>query len=656
MGLQQNKIASWLAHIVRSFRLLPKHKKLYVFSGVLVGYSALLLLVQFVLPKTVVFSYGDPTCVRSVVLLPELHAANGDDLTVWTENELTIGNYPVAARSLCVEPKVTPEPGKQLSSSVTPRYLPFLSQRLQVEIPSYPKPLKEQIQPVIELAVRDELVLAFDNADSFFEYKIQVDDQHQKCETYGVILTCNLAKLALEQSSEYEVVVDRLFGGVPIESIAQKRLRTLDPLEVTSSSIDVDETVYEQPDNITLSFNKPIQEPRPSAVVVTDESGSPVVHELRLTGEKELTIQFGDVLERETTYNLVLTTDLIAEDNALLRERWELQFSTSGGPSPQNSTVFGNGISRNAELSVTFDQELDENQDFSESVTLTINGSVADAQLSARGDRLIVAAGQLPLCSKLELRVEGEIVSKHDVGGEVAWSTSGRVTCRTTSVIGHSVSGRPIYAYTFGDGPNTILYVGGMHGNEYSSVLLLNAWLRELDAHPDRIPSDKKLIVIPDSCPDCVAARSRFNANEVDLNRNFPTDDWQSEVFVPGETSMPEGGGSQPLSEPEAKALADLVRRERPKLTLTYHAVADVVISNDAPQSIDWGREYAHLSGYNFSTTNNIENIFSYTATGAFEDWIKDELNLPALLVEMATMGTSEIQRNRSALWYTVGL
>lgn len=78
-------------------------------------------------------------------------------------------------------------------------------------------------------------------------------------------------------------------------------------------------------------------------------------------------------------------------------------------------------------------------------------------------------------------------------------------------------------------------------------------------------------------------------------------------MYIPGLTNLPEGGGSRALSEPESAALAALVRRERPILTLTYHAVADIVISDDAGRSVQWGREYARLSGHDFSTTNDIK-------------------------------------------------
>src|SRR5574340_977748 len=48
-------------------------------------------------------------------------------------------------------------------------------------------------------------------------------------------------------------------------------------------------------------------------------------------------------------------------------------------------------------------------------------------------------------------------------------------------VIGLSVQRRPILAARFGDGPRKVLYVGGVHGNEYGADVA-----EQLAAHLDR--------------------------------------------------------------------------------------------------------------------------------------------------------------------------
>src|SRR3989442_705862 len=51
------------------------------------------------------------------------------------------------------------------------------------------------------------------------------------------------------------------------------------------------------------------------------------------------------------------------------------------------------------------------------------------------------------------------------------------------AVLGTSVEGRAIDAYTYGNGTTRLLFVGGMHGGyEWNSVLLAYAFMDYLDA------------------------------------------------------------------------------------------------------------------------------------------------------------------------------
>src|SRR3989338_2630534 len=138
----------------------------------------------------------------------------------------------------------------------------------------------------------------------------------------------------------------------------------------------------------------------------------------------------------------------------------------------------------------------------------------------------------------------------------------------TRKTIGQSVGGRPIEAYTYGNGVMHLAFVGGIHGGyEWNSVLLSYAFLDYLEANPKVIPKSLTVTVIPSDNPDGVykvtgkegrftatdvstdtklLALARFNAHGVDLNRNFdcrwkPTSMWQSKVV---------SAGSKPFSEP----------------------------------------------------------------------------------------------------------
>ncbi len=59
------------------------------------------------------------------------------------------------------------------------------------------------------------------------------------------------------------------------------------------------------------------------------------------------------------------------------------------------------------------------------------------------------------------------------------------------SIIGFSVAGRPIEAYTFGNGEKQYLIVAGIHGGyEGNTIALANELITYINDNPDVIPAD----------------------------------------------------------------------------------------------------------------------------------------------------------------------
>jgi N-acetylmuramoyl-L-alanine amidase-like protein/zinc carboxypeptidase len=139
-----------------------------------------------------------------------------------------------------------------------------------------------------------------------------------------------------------------------------------------------------------------------------------------------------------------------------------------------------------------------------------------------------------------------------------------RAAATPTSVetIGHSVRGRPIHAIRVGDpqAKRKLLIVGVIHGNERAGLAVTK---RLRTATP---PRGTELWLVDAFNPDGAVARTRQNAHGVDLNRNFPVD-WRG-GGKPFDTYYP---GPRPLSEPESQAIAALVRRIKPRVTIWYH-------------------------------------------------------------------------------------
>ena len=91
------------------------------------------------------------------------------------------------------------------------------------------------------------------------------------------------------------------------------------------------------------------------------------------------------------------------------------------------------------------------------------------------------------------------------------------------STIGFSVEKRPIYSVKFGHGPIKVLLWSQMHGNESTTTKALFDCFNLFETNtkiPNAILERCTLCIIPILNPDGAERYTRFNANEVDLNRD----------------------------------------------------------------------------------------------------------------------------------------
>lgn len=156
-------------------------------------------------------------------------------------------------------------------------------------------------------------------------------------------------------------------------------------------------------------------------------------------------------------------------------------------------------------------------------------------------------------------------------------------------VLGRSVKGAPIRLAEAGEGPRTVLFIGGIHGDEPQGETVIQKLLADVEADP-RLLSGHRLLAVPVANPDGTARSTRFNARGVDLNRNFPTR-WRKSR--PGR----QFGGHRPLSEPETQALQRLIRSERPALIVSFHAPL-ACTNYDGAAALPLARAMSELNGY----------------------------------------------------------
>jgi murein peptide amidase A len=148
-------------------------------------------------------------------------------------------------------------------------------------------------------------------------------------------------------------------------------------------------------------------------------------------------------------------------------------------------------------------------------------------------------------------------------------------------LLGRSLQGRPIRVIEVGSRSGIrVLAVGCVHGNEPAGIAVARA-LERLS------PPGVDLWILPDLNPDGVAADTRGNAHDVDLNRNFPFR-WRPRSGV-------YASGSRPLSEREARIAYRLVVRLHPRVTIWFHQHLDLVWASGGNRRVE--KVFAQLSG-----------------------------------------------------------
>lgn len=622
-------------------------KKLAVAAVVVVAPAAVMT-GMFMSPQSVSFSFAGNTCFSNPSLFPSVNSqTDGDTFALAQEPSASFGSTPVFSSTTCI--KMHSQPETNTTEKLEIKTPLGISKSIEVSVETIPQLLaSQQIDP--NISQKDTLTFELNTADTNFRYVLMIDGEAIACTTEDMKINCPIDRLELTQGKAYPYTLRRYLGDSYVE-IYSGTAQTAEPVTIHPDNVVSDQTVVTHLNTISLTTNKPVTSVE-NATLKNGEIAIPVTAQI---DEKTITITATDNLPRGTNFTLTIPR-ASAEDGGFLQEPFTLTFSTSGGPRVSSVDIGKTGVSVHSDVAVTMNISLQAGQNTANLASITIGGQPIPTHVSYGGNRIVISpVSNLPKCTEFTVHVAANTVSVHGVGGGIAWSYSARTACYDTFYIGSSAQGRGILAYKFGSGGNTIVFVGGMHGTESSSRRTLDAWVDELDANPSRIPSDKTIVVIPNSNPDGSAAGSRTNARNVDLNRNFPSNDWTADVYQPGNVSLPGGGGTSALSEPESAALASYIQSASPILVLTYHAVARAVIFNGSGNSASLANLYGHNAGFSSYSSSHEDGIFAYPTTGEFETWLHDKLGIPTLLIENATMSGNEIKTQRNAMWAVIG-
>ncbi|HUF00286.1 MAG TPA: M14 family zinc carboxypeptidase [Anaerolineales bacterium] len=222
------------------------------------------------------------------------------------------------------------------------------------------------------------------------------------------------------------------------------------------------------------------------------------------------------------------------------------------------------------------------------------------------------------------------------------------------SIIGFSLAGRPIEAYTFGVGEKEYLIVAGIHGGyEWNTIALANELITHINENPGVVPSDVTLHIIRNMNPDGEARAhgidGRVNNNGVDLNRNFPSDNWTVEWDRDGcWIYRPTTGGIYGGSEPETRTVMSFIRNHKIEALISYHSAALGVFPGGVPwtgPSKRLANALAKTTGYPYPP---IDTGCEYTGTLA--DWAVENGVGAAVDMELRNHSNTDFEENLKAL------
>ena len=201
--------------------------------------------------------------------------------------------------------------------------------------------------------------------------------------------------------------------------------------------------------------------------------------------------------------------------------------------------------------------------------------------------------------------------------------------------IGFSVQGRAILALKVSDNVNVkepepeVRIVGVHHGNEWISaeipILFAHYLVENYGSDPDvtEMVNEREIWIIPIFNPDGHVVQTRYNANSVDLNRDYGYmwENW--------------GSSPSPYSQPETQAMFEFSQKHNFTLSLSYHSYGEIVnyIWNyspneppDSPMVRQYSNGYASFNGYwvtegyDWYETHGDLNDYSY-GIDADVDW-----------------------------------
>lgn len=180
--------------------------------------------------------------------------------------------------------------------------------------------------------------------------------------------------------------------------------------------------------------------------------------------------------------------------------------------------------------------------------------------------------------------------------------------------LGLSVEKRPIEMLSLGNGPDVVLMMATIHGNENAGTPILWQLARHLRQNPQLL-AGRRVLIMPLVNPDGLSVNRRFNSRGIDLNRNFPATNRENSARH----------GMEALSEPESRIIMDVLEKYKPARIVSMHEPLEVVDWDGPAEDLAW-----HMGRY---TVLPVERLGS--RPGSLGSYAGETLGIPIVTFEL---------------------
>lgn len=240
-----------------------------------------------------------------------------------------------------------------------------------------------------------------------------------------------------------------------------------------------------------------------------------------------------------------------------------------------------------------------------------------------------------------------------------------------TQIIGKSVDGRNLYAVKLGKGKTEVFFNGSHHAREHITTNLIMEMIDEyarayVDGHSiggfnvQSVLNQTSIWFVPMVNPDGVtlvqkgylSAKNpshvlklnknskdfsawKANIRGVDLNRQYPAD-WSTIKYDPGRPGPQNFKGSNPLSEPETRAVSNFTLTHQFKLSVSYHTAGQIIYWNFKQVGPNYHRDLAVAKKLATKTGYSLAHVTSNPSGGGYKDWFIIQEKKPSFTIELA--------------------